>query len=389
WPIGYDDLAPHYGAVERFMRAHGHPDGLGQLPDGELLPAFPLTPAEARLRAEVEAAWPERRVIAARGVPVPDRFDEWPRFTAQAMLAEATRTGLLELRTGCAAHEILVDPREGLARGVRYLHLGKGEEREAPAGLVLVCASTVGTLRLLLSSGGAFAPAGLGNENGLLGRGLMDHVSFAMLGEVPDPPAAPPPPFGGPHGVLLPRFRNLAGRRPDYVGGFGYWGGAGRAFGGSRFLFVGYGEVLPRPDNAVTLDASRRDAAGRPLAHVAMSWGDNERAMMRDARDCLREMLERAGMRITHESDALQVPGRFVHETGGAPMGETPRASVLDPENRLWSVPNVLVVDGACFPRCGYQNPTLTMLALCDRACDRLVARLARGERRARPGGPG
>jgi choline dehydrogenase-like flavoprotein len=39
----------------------------------------------------------------------------------------------------------------------------------------------------------------------------------------------------------------------------------------------------------------------------------------------------------------------------------------------------VLVTDGACFVSQGYQNPTLTMMALTARACDHLVSEAKKG----------
>ena len=62
-------------------------------------------------------------------------------------------------------------------------------------------------------------------------------------------------------------------------------------------------------------------------------------------------------------------PGYYIHEVGGAPMGVREESSVLDRCNRLWRCPNVLVVDGACWPTSGWQSPTLTMMAITRRAC--------------------
>lgn len=36
---------------------------------------------------------------------------------------------------------------------------------------------------------------------------------------------------------------------------------------------------------------------------------------------------------------------------------------VVDPYCRVWDVPDLLVTDGACWPSCGWQNPTLHMMA--------------------------
>jgi choline dehydrogenase-like flavoprotein len=62
-------------------------------------------------------------------------------------------------------------------------------------------------------------------------------------------------------------------------------------------------------------------------------------------------------------------PGYYVHELGGAPMGNDENNSVVDPWNRLWRCPNVLVVDGSCWASSAWQSPTLTMMAITRRAC--------------------
>ena len=66
-------------------------------------------------------------------------------------------------------------------------------------------------------------------------------------------------------------------------------------------------------------------------------------------------------------------PGYYVHEVGGAPMGNSDTTSVVDGWNRLWRCRNVLVVDGACWPTSSWQSPTLTMMAITRRACQGIL----------------
>ena len=47
---------------------------------------------------------------------------------------------------------------------------------------------------------------------------------------------------------------------------------------------------------------------------------------------------------------------------------------MVDPANRLWEAPNVLVCDAACYPSLPPQNPTATTMALAVRASRRLLA---------------
>ena len=67
--------------------------------------------------------------------------------------------------------------------------------------------------------------------------------------------------------------------------------------------------------------------------------------------------------------DEAPPPGYYIHEVGGAAMGDKEEGSVVNRNNRLWRCKNVLVVDGSCWPSSGWQSPTLTMMAITRRAC--------------------
>jgi len=102
--------------------------------------------------------------------------------------------------------------------------------------------------------------------------------------------------------------------------------------------------------------------------------------MMEDAAVAAAEMLEAAGAKNIKINTGLQMPGMAIHELGTARMGADSKKSVLDPWNQTHDVKNVFVMDGACFVSSGCQNPTLTMMAITVRACDRLVERFKRNE---------
>jgi choline dehydrogenase-like flavoprotein len=53
---------------------------------------------------------------------------------------------------------------------------------------------------------------------------------------------------------------------------------------------------------------------------------------------------------------------------------------VLSPFNQCWDAKNLFVVDGSAFPTAGWQNPTLTMMALTVRAAGFIVEEARRGE---------
>ena len=159
-------------------------------------------------------------------------------------------------------------------------------------------------------------------------------------------------------------------RRPSSITGF----------------LIGHGEVLPRAENRVTL-SERTDRWGMRVPSIACRWSANELAMVAHMRHSIQACIDAAGGEarpikdLFHLpviepflkgavalSDGAAPPGYYIHEVGGAAMGSNETSSVVDSSNRLWRVPNVLVVDGACWPTSAWQSPTLTMMALSRRA---------------------
>jgi choline dehydrogenase-like flavoprotein len=280
--------------------------------------------------------------------------------------------------------EVVVSREDGKARGVSVVDAGTRASYELSGKTVVLAASTLETTRILLNSRSPRHPDGLGNSSGLLGSFLMDHPCVGLLAVIPElAPLPAPPPFRGPEGILVPRFRNLVRSDAGYQGGFGMFGAIQRRIfhledspreRWSKILLVAYGEMLPRRENRVSIDPEVVDRHGIPALHVRCAWSGNEQAMLADMQRTVAELLEAAGARVRPAPAALPTPGNMVHEVGTARMGRDRRTSVLDPHNRCWDADNVLVVDGACWPSSGWQNPTLTMMALTVRACRHLTA---------------
>jgi choline dehydrogenase-like flavoprotein len=205
-----------------------------------------------------------------------------------------------------------------------------------------------------------------------------------------------------PNGIYVPRFRNVTSRHPDFIRGYGFQGGAGRAgweaalrspgigsalknrlrqLGPWSMGFAGFGEMLPREENRATLHPSLVDAWGIPTLHIECRWSENELAMHRDMNVAAAELLEASGARnIKPRTDGPSTPGNTNHEMGTARMGRDPKTSVLNGWNQAWDVPNLFVTDGAAMTSSGNQNPSLTYMALTARACHYAVEQLKRGD---------
>ena len=89
-----------------------------------------------------------------------------------ATLVIARRTGRLTLLTDAVVSHVTRDRATGLASGVGSIGRATRVAREVRGRVVLQCASTFESTRILLNS----APGGLANSSGTLGRYLMDHM---------------------------------------------------------------------------------------------------------------------------------------------------------------------------------------------------------------------
>lgn len=421
WPISYAELAPYYDKVEEFIGVSGSYENVPNLPDGKFLPAMKLTCGEWLLKKSVERKWKDRRVMIGRAAILTQRHNgraacHWcghcdrgcttsSYFSSPgSTLPAAAKTGRLTLRTNAVASHVIVDTNTGKAKGVACIDQVTKKGFEVFGKVVVLCASTIESTRLLMNSSTRQHPGGLGNSSGALGHYLMDHIFQIAVGGVVPGTANYPYNFddGRANGIYIPKFRNINERHPNFIRGYGIQGGVQRGmlpttiksipgFGSeykkmvreakdpAPFWMGGWGEMLPRKENRVTINKEVKDAWGIPVAHIDCSHGENEKAMARDMLETLNEMAHEAKFEVTFGSPFLATPGLCIHEVGTARMGTDPKSSVLNKFNQSWDVKNLFVTDGACFVSIGCQNPTLTMMALTVRACEYIVGQHKKG----------
>ena len=303
-------------------------------------------------------------------------------------------------RRAVAAH-IDLARGENRAAGVTFVDATTRQTREIRGKSVVLCAQALESTRILLNSQTREGSAGVGNSSGLLGRGLMDHVVGAgATGELRGYDERPT--VGGPqraNGIYLIRFRNVRNgpKHPRFIRGYGYQGEAGPQFdfqaggfgaaykkaviAGTYGISLGaFGESLARNDNYIAIDPELKDTWGIPALHIHMTHGDNEKALMEDAAASAAQVLEECGAKNIKVNSSAAEPGMAIHELGTARMGDDAKTSVTDQWCQLHDVPNIFVMDGACFTSSACQNPTLSMMAIAVRACDHLIDRFKRND---------
>jgi choline dehydrogenase-like flavoprotein len=135
-------------------------------------------------------------------------------------------------------------------------------------------------------------------------------------------------------------------------------------------------ECLPYADNVCVLDPNTLDAYGIPIIRLRLTPRENERALIADMPVAAAEMLEAIGARNVRPVNRMRGQA---HEVGAARMGTDPKTSVLNPFQQTHDIRNLFVMDGSGFPSSGWQNPTLTIMALAVRSTDYLKDQLRQG----------
>jgi choline dehydrogenase-like flavoprotein len=423
WPIRYADISPWYDRVEKFAGISGANEGLAQLPDGQFLPPMDLNCIELEFKRQLEAQHPSRRVTVGRCAHLTEPSPEHIALgrgpcqlrsvcsrgcgygayfsTLSATLPAAKLTGNLTVITDAIVDRLDYDAAKKRVSGVRVLDAKTGKGTSYQARVVFVCASTIPTAQILLASTSESFPNGLANRSGAVGRHLMDHV--IGIGAVGTHPGFQDRYYYGrrPTGMYLARYANLADEGADFVRGFGFQGYASRPSWsrGDKTVGIGaelkqelrlpgkwvlelngFGEMLPHPDNRVTLHPTRKDKWGMPIPVLDCSHHENEHKIARRATSDAVAMLEAAGFVDIKPHPAILPPGTGVHEMGTVRMGRDPATSVLNGYNQAHDVNNLFVTDGSCMTSTGCVNPSLTYMALSARAANYAADRMAAGE---------
>jgi choline dehydrogenase-like flavoprotein len=385
WPLAYEDLAPYYDVVERTLGVYGKPAGIPNCPDGQFIGPAKTTKIEEAFLTNVEERLPNVRVTYGRIV----KYDN-ERVPLPIRLALAT--GRLDMRTDAIVSRLLIDAQSGKATGVEYIERLTGNTQAVQGKVVVLCASTIESVRILLNSECAKHPSGVGGSSGHLGRYLCDHVVYTQTGKVSEGDVEPAFNEDGfdfaATGLYIPSFCEKESK--NFAGGYGIQVVIGR--GRPTWTLFALGEMQPRYENHVSLDPTVKDAWGIPVARIECSHSQDEVNMVSHMKRKLREIAAAGGLQVDKNLDLgrgsilfrllrSQVlvnygafwPGGAIHETGGACMGDKPDNSVLNSHCQCWDADNVFVTDGACFVSSGFQNPTLTMMALTARACQFIV----------------
>ena len=400
WPMKYEELLPYYEQLELEMPVSGpayfpwgHPHGYpyGPHPMGGVGNA--LIRGCSALNIPVSIGGPVAILAGSHG----DRpHCIYRGFCIQGCKVGAKASTLIThvpdaIERGAEIRDLSMAARielgkDGRVTGVHYFDNDGGAHFQK-AKAVIVSGYAIETPRLLLNSACPGFENGLANSSDTVGRYLMAQAGNVVLGRFEElvrmykaPPAH----------ALTEEFYETDSRH-DFARGFAIQtvGPLPIAFGkqmmaakkawgwGMRREMMDYnhwaafgvlGEILPWPENRVTLSREDKDRFGLPVAHVNFNLHENDKKLIKFGKEKTMEVMWAAG------AQEVVQEARYAHLVGAARMGSDPRTSVVDKFGRTHDIPNLFICDGSIMPTQGSANPGLTIQAMAARTADYLIS---------------
>ncbi len=398
WPIGYDELRPHYEKVECDFGVAGE--------CGPFAPetySLPMPPHRMNWHSQLLAKG--ATAIGAQPFAAPIAINSRPRDGRPACIycgwcasgcmtgakATAVNTYLpqaeklgVRIISEAFVHRVEYDAGKGVANGVCYLDADR-REHHIKAKMVVLAANAVETPRLLLMSSNLTFPDGLANSSGLVGKNFMSHPTWQVFGTFDQPVNAYK---GMQMGHVMVQDYYEPKPQNNYARGYilisymmtpvTYGLLSGLSYGQDFKDFIhdyshtaawwAHAESLPDERNKITLDESLVDSRGLPAAKISYQWGDNDVKVAAAARDKAVEMMEASGAR------KVRIGLNYgAHAMGSCRMGDEPERSVVNDFCQSHDVKNLFICDTSVFVTGAGVNPTLTAMAIADRATGRMV----------------
>jgi choline dehydrogenase-like flavoprotein len=399
WPLDYDAFAAYYDQAERLFGVRGTRDPSDPDDNSALRTPPPLSERDAHFLKSFEALGlsPYRLHVGIEyktgcteclGLPCPnDCKAEGSSRALKPALSEHGAKILFDCEVGRLA--MSNDQVE------RVMAQCDGRSLDIRGRVVILAAGALSTPVLLMNSTSERWPRGIGNDNDLVGRGLMFHASdFVALWPRVKVDSA------GPGKTLSSRaFYVVEGKK---LGGLQSLGLRITSFTIHEFLSSRYGRYVPfrAPLVRVALKAvSRiialcfRDAA--LFATIVEDFPYWENRVFPDPSggsisikyERTKELTSRFSMmrRVLRSRLAYHRPFfltgseilNFGHPCGTCRFGLDPTTSVLNSENQVHGISNLYVVDASFFPSSGGANPSLTVAANALRVAHRIAGQLA------------
>ena len=403
WPLSYSDLEPWYVEAENAIGVAGPSDEDWGAPRSAAypMPAVPPTYLDQVIAAAcgkvglTMAPFPQARNTVGRDgrPPCCGNASCMPicpigaKYDASVHVGKAEAAGV-RIEPLAIAHQIVVGPDRTIS-AIRFKR-PDGSVHEARGKIFVVAAHAIESAKLLLMSRVGNSDVTVANGSDQVGRNLLTQLDAGYIGLTKEKiyPYRGPVETSGIRELRDGDFRGMhgaSGTSPVNEGWarsigpfkaaerFAAQGLRGAALGQAisdhtaRELAIGPAvEILPHPDNRVTLATSQLDPLGLPRPRI---WFNN---FSRYELDGMKVGMEYT-LAIMYALEATEVqsqgPVTDAAVMGGTcRMGNDPRTSVVDRNLRSHDHPNLYIVGSATFPTITASPPTLTIAAVALRA---------------------
>jgi choline dehydrogenase-like flavoprotein len=399
WPLSYDDMEPWYLQAEQELGVAGDSaQDLGSPRSGSYpMKELPLTYLDKQLKIaanklglEVHVTPQARNSQAYDGrppccgnascvpiCPIAAKYDA----TVHVRKAQALGVQVIDQ---AVVHRVEIDA-EGLVSAL-FFKRPNGDEQSAVANIYVLAAHAIETPKILLMSRTDALPNGVANSSDQVGRNLMDHpvqLSWALANE-PLYPYRSPLENAGIENFRDGSFRSQRSAFRMAIGEDGWsfpgtppdvlateliaQGIRGKALVEqmnaqiSRHVrFANLIEQMPDPENRIVPAFDMLDAIGIPRPRIHYQVDAFAREGMAEARRVSERVFQAMGAYHIEHGEDFQGAG---HVMGTYRMGDDPRTSVVNAEQRSHDHPNLFLLGSGVFPTVGTANPTLTIAAL-------------------------
>ncbi|NKN09591.1 GMC family oxidoreductase [Rhizobium laguerreae] len=433
WPISYAELEPWYCLAEAAIGVAGTSDAdefVGSPRSRPLpMPAIPQSYVDQYTMERIKGLRFDHQDIQI--VPTPQARNSVDGYNGRP-LCEGYSSCVPLCPVG-AKYDPLVHIRHALLNGAEliadavvfkldtsqdgritkaWFRRSDGSIENLQARIFVLAANGIETPKLLLQSNHQYGD-GLANESGLVGRNLMDHAEKHSWAIVPDPIY----PYRGPQSTSGIELRDGAfrGRRAgfrtalrndgwrningapfddvarssggptgtlfDLVSRQGLVGEelfkAVRRNGLRQFALQSVVEMLPEPENRITLSTEQRDQSGLPRPEIRFRLDEYTRDGIAAAGRLHLEIFRllscnpgQFGIDLQEDPTASDSGGS--HIMGTTVMGSVPKTSVVDANCMTHAHKNLFIPGSAVFPTGAAANPTLTICAMSLRLAQHL-----------------
>ena len=397
WPIGYDDLRPHYDRIQAEVGISG--DAAKEIWRASGDP-YPMPPLKTFEQGRILSTGFEKLGMHVSPAPMgvtSREFNGRPACVYDGWCDAGCPTGALanplvvhlpaaqkagaDIRAQSAVTRVRFDAK-GNADALAYTDT-EGNQHVQPATIVILAGAAVQNARLLLASqardpsgltGRYFNAHSITNAHGLFDAETECHRGLSagtLMCQDSYGKARANAPFGsitwGIAGSVKPNdLLGIAAARVDLFGDalHRFMKRAAKHLG----IINGIVENVPDKENRIDL-TNQHDRFGVPLARIAHHVSANGVALWQHA--------GHEGLRVVKAAGATESwtsPQQiFAHISGGTIMGRDPMKSVTDSYGRMHAIPNLFMAGGGLFPTIGAVSPTYTLLALADRAAAEMM----------------